>query len=345
MYKNVIYFANGSIGDFLVTASLMEDIHSSFEVRNCKLNLYIIVPRNAEIFSEFSDFCKSLQHLNIVEAGGKHPKGLFYLMKFIFSKNIVITQPTPGILPVKTKIMAKLLSLWKGSQLMGFDDGKKINRYLYDNLISFTDKILFFELLNKLFNILNIEHKKEVPRLDCKLSDVALKKYGLQKNKYVIVHPFGSSEKRSILEEELLWLVRIVGDISGLKVVITGSIEDKNFAESAIMGTENMELTGLNMREIHEILNGAKLFIGVDTGTTHMAGLLQKKSLIIANYGNPHWLPYYNKNATVLYNIEKCKHSIHKGKEHLEECRDCMRPLVNVPRNIIESELNNIFNE
>lgn len=327
-----------------MTLSLMEDIHHGLKEKVVEMNLYIITPRNLTLFSEFSEFCTFSKKVHLIEASRRNISGLFNLVPFIFSKNYVITPPTPGKLPLKTKIFAKLLSLRNSSKLRGFDDGKRINTYLYDNLIPFTDNILFFELLNKILDIFSIKKRKKFPILDYNLSINTLDKYRLKENEYIVIHPFGSSESRSILGDELLWLIKTIRSIDGLKVVVTGGFEDKSALESTTKDIEIIHAIGLNMIELHEILKGAKLFIGVDTGTTHMAAFLRKKSLVIAHHGNPQWLPYYNDNATILFNIETCIHDVHIGRDHLESCRKSQRPLVRVSRKTIEDGLKEICN-
>ena len=49
----------------------------------------------------------------------------------------------------------------------------------------------------------------------------------------------------------------------------------------------SIALPGLPLLEAAGVIDNATLYIGVDTGITHLAGVLQQKSLVISWYG---WL-------------------------------------------------------
>ena len=65
--------------------------------------------------------------------------------------------------------------------------------------------------------------------------------------------------------------------------------------------------------------------------------------MVIAEQGTPHWLPYYNPNATIIYQIKNDTGSINEGREYLEKARNGrVRFLDRVPLNVIEEYIRKI---
>ena len=82
------------------------------------------------------------------------------------------------------------------------------------------------------------------------------------------------------------------------------------------------------------------MYIGVDTGITHLASVLGKKSLVIAEQGAPHWLPYYNDNAVIVYKVLGDESGVFEGREYLESKRtSSARYLDRVPMETIKKAI------
>ena len=91
-YKNLIYFQNGSIGDFLMTIFFLENIY----LNDNSIKLNVIIPKNGKLLSQFLE---RYSYINLILANRKSWKGLIGILKlskFVFSKNLIITAPTPG---------------------------------------------------------------------------------------------------------------------------------------------------------------------------------------------------------------------------------------------------------
>jgi len=315
MKNNFIYFFNGSIGDILMSILLFDNVHKN----NQKIKIYAVIPKNKKLFLDLKG---ERSHINILEVNIKNPLSLFGLVRFLFSKNNVLTSPTPGIFPMRTKIIAKLLS-FRG-KLVGFDD-KYMS--LYDEIIDFNHKILYYELLLKSLNNFGFKIFFDKPFLDSDKKE--------EKNR-VIIEPFGSSMGRSFVGEELNWLFREVKNKFNGEILLVGGLENNSCGLNGLFD--------LSMKDLKDLINSSKYYIGVDTGPTHLACVLEKKCLIFGKNGTPNWLPFYNKNATILYSVNECKHNIYKGREHLNKCRgDKLRCLGDIPKHIIIKELDEFF--
>ncbi|MCK4386494.1 MAG: glycosyltransferase family 9 protein [Candidatus Pacebacteria bacterium] len=338
-YKNLIYFQNGSIGDFLMTIFFLENIY----LNDNSIKLNVVIPKNEKLLLQF---LAKYSYINIILANRKSVKGLLGILKlskFAFSKNLIITAPTPGKLSWYIKIIAKKISLLGRSELVGFDDGQKINKFIYTKLLKYNTKIIYPDFLKTVLNELDFEVKKEIPKLEYTKDEDILKELGLEKEKFIVFNPIAATKGRSFREKEINEIIDFIKNLlPKIKIVLTGGKTDEkvlnNFKDKAII------MTNSKMSELCTVIDDSELFIGVDTGTAHIASFLGQKSLIIAQNGTPNWLPYYNPNATILYKINNYQHNIYEGREHLESCRgDVLRCLGDVPLEIIKDKLRKIL--
>ena len=338
-HKNLIYFQNGSIGDFLMTIFFLENIY----LNDSSIKLNVVVPKNEELLLQFLE---KYSYINLILANKRSLKGLWGMLKltkFAFSKNLIITAPTPGRLSLYIKILAKTVSLFGRSELVGFDDDQKINKFIYTKLLKYNTKIIYPDFLKTVIKELSFEVKKEIPKLEYRVDENILNKLKLEKEKYVVFNPMAATQGRSLKKEEIDEIVDFIRNfLSEIKIVLTGGMSDEKILN--IFKNKAIILTNSKIAELCTVIDNAKLFIGMDTGTSHLSSFLGQKSLIIAKNGTPNWLPYYNQKAKILYSIEGCSHNTYEGREYLEECRgDRLRCLKSVSLKIIEKEVLNLL--
>ena len=295
--KNIIYLLNGSIGDFLMVLVLMKEIHN---IDNT-FSLYISTPRGKKTFQ---DLACEYPYVTLIDQ-----KPLSFL-RFIFRKNYIITPPTPGRNPLHIKVLSKVLSL-RGKSV-GFDDGYIYNKLFFSCLIPFNPKVLFVELLFKILPEIGLPSNIPNTRLSFEKKSVT------EKSPYIILHPFGSSDGRSIfgkkLEEIILCITELFPDH---RVLVSGSKDDVLKVEGVKFPSSVEIIAGkYSLVEMAEVLSRADMYIGVDTGITHLASVLGKKSLVIAEQGAPHWLPYYNDNAVIVYKVLGDESGVFEGREY-----------------------------
>ena len=341
-YKNLIYFQNGSIGDFLMTIFFLENVY----LNDDSIKLYIVVPKNKVFLSQF---LKKYSYINLILANRKNIHGwlgIFSLFKFSFYKNLIITVPTPGRLPLGIKIIAKLTAMHFKSLLAGSDDGQGINKLIYNKLYKYNKQINYPECLKSILKILDFEIKKENPILEHADESNILEQLKLEKNNYVVIHARAATKGRSLDNQCLRLLVNSIISIDGeMKILLTGSTSDRDFLSGFESEFKNVVL-GINLSvvDLCGVIKKSKLFIGVDTGITHVASFLGKKSLVLAQSGTPNWLPYYNDQAIILYAINDCTYNIYSGQEYLQNCqKDDICRLGKIPFDVINQELKKLL--
>lgn len=122
---------------------------------------------------------------------------------------------------------------------------------------------------------------------------------------YIVVHPIAASEKRTLpLARWRSLLEKLSADRT---VYVTGAPKDRETLLDLVAGLERTRVfTDSNLREVAGLISGAKLYIGVDTGITHLASVLGGPVLVLGNNSNPTWLPTYNPGSVVLMNTDRC---------------------------------------
>ena len=290
----------------------MENVHLS----NPKLNLYIVVPRNKSFFKEM---IISYNYLNVVEAN-KSNLGV-PLVKFLFDSNYVVVPPTAGSIPLRVKILARIISLMPRSFLVGFKDLSKFN-FFYDKFFKFDTTIFYLDVMKNLLQEIGFSLKKNVPSLRYLPNLDCLEKFGVKDKKYLVFHPFGSVRKRSINNKDIIWVLENILDLDeNTEILLTAGNSDKDYTreiENYFLKDSRVKIvSGLNPNCLLNLINNSICFIGVDTGVTHLASFINKKSLVIANNGTLNWLPYYNKNATILYKLRESEDGIYSGLDHI----------------------------
>ncbi|MBX9906621.1 hypothetical protein K2X96_01835 [Patescibacteria group bacterium] len=331
---NILYFLNGAIGDFLMVLFLMENIHKN----NTGHRLYIITPRNVDFFKALLG---AYPYIEVLE--GNRNTVTTLALKFFLKRNICITPPTPGSLPLATKVIARLLSL-RGS-LIGFDDGRVINRALYTHLIPFNIDKLYCELILDILLPLGFQKKQDTPYLVHTPMPDVLKRLGLKKSEYIILHPFASSPIRSILGEELVALVDYIQrSAPHMRIVLSGSKQDTLQIPESLFQKTCVIAGDVSVPELATLIDSSKLYVGVDTGITHLASVLKAPSLVVAHNGASNWLPYYNENSIVIYQIKDDNSDVHDGRKYLESKREGRtRYLDRVPMDVIKKHLHSLL--
>jgi ADP-heptose:LPS heptosyltransferase len=315
--KHIFYLTNGSIGDFLMTIYCMENIHANASFSKTLLHV-VVPPRN---FSFLKSIAKAYPFVRLHRGG---VWGGMFTLRFIFSKKIVITPPTPGVLPHKTKVFGKMLSYFAKSIFVGFKDSSDDNSY-YDILLTYNTKQPYVDTMQDIVRAVGGTIFKQTPTLIFKEKPDILLRHSLTTAEYIVVASYAATEGRSMKEEDILRIVKAIKEKpTGYKIVFVGSPAD-SLALKNVFGTHEGEIINLagalSFSELATIIARSYLFIGVDTGTSHVAGFLGVKSIVVAHNGTPNWLPYYNKNARIIYRVRNCLHKIHEGREHMEECR------------------------
>lgn len=344
-YDNVILFTNGAIGDFLMAGLCADSVGKLLP----KSNITIITPRNTSLLRElFSAY----PHIKIREVNRRnfmHASTL--LARMAWQKNLVIHQGVFKKIPFFVWLLTRLLVVHPRSVHLHFLQKAPQGKSKKEEVVVFDYHLPVYENLAHLVRAHGIDISPEVPLYRFVTIHNIFERYGLVRGSYVVVHPCASSFARSL--PALRWVnifQYVAHNFPETKIVVTGSNQDDVFIQTifnaGVLIDSVVNLAGkLSMVELANVIDGSRGYVGVDTGITHLAGVLQKRSVVIGNCSNPCWLPSYNKNAIILTEHKNCTCDGQKGGNCLyqigrERYYKCM---FDIPEESIDEGVKNMF--
>jgi len=125
---------------------------------------------------------------------------------------------------------------------------------------------------------------------------------------YLVFHFFAGITRRSVpttRAKEILAAVHAAFPNHAL--ILTGSAGDKNRAERIAQATGTQMRAALGPRDLECLIAGAAAYVGVDTGTTHIAAHLSAPMVVLGHNNAPFWwTPPYTPRSIVLRADKNC---------------------------------------
>ncbi len=301
LYVTVLF---GPIGDAIMTAALFDDILSlDSDAR------FLVLARNNA--SMMRDIMGGYPQVEIREI----PAGLtsFGVYASIFIKRCnFLALGVAGKYSARIKLFFTLLALRPGNRVIGFNDrdsGQQSKLWIH--------KVFFFDPTARTID----NFRKLLPPLFGNRAEALFGKpphvaFDLQKPEgwahapgtYITIHFFGSRVIRRLPVRRMVTLLtELRQHYPDYTLVLTGSRDDRDAAEELQRAVPDIVLfIDKPLLEVGYVIEHAALYVGVDTGITHLAGVLQQKSIILSHSADPMWMPLYNPNARVLLNSSRC---------------------------------------
>lgn len=311
---NLVTFHSGMIDDFLFLLNLADNAHAN----DSSIETKIFVTRNASFFKEIVAEHYPFVHIIPLKQDGVSSKyyrynalkniwetaisrNAFFLLKFFKGDSL------------KTLIFGWLLTRIHGSKFIGFGEDylffKKIlctdichfdlkKDYFY-NLLSLTDRLGWKRIINR--PVFRYTPNKNI-----------LVKYNLDNTTFIVMHitpsrklwTFPIPRWKKVVDQTLSFMPEAT-------VILTGSRDDFSFVQKLASLYANNKVKNyagkFTPTELVSAIHYASLYIGVDTGITHLASMMGQKSLVIGHNWAPPSLPTYAPNTIVLRNKEMCR--------------------------------------
>lgn len=312
-YDNIIMFTNGAIGDFLMAGLCADSVGNVLP----ESNITIITPRNTSILRELFSAYPHIKVLEVNRRNFLHTP--IFLARVAGQKNLVVNQGVFKKISFFVWLLTRLLVLRSGSVHLYFLQKALQSKPKKRGVIVFDYHLPVYENLAHLVRAQGIDISSAVPLYHfISISDI-FERYGIMRGSYIVIHPCASSFSRSLPAPRWANIFQYIEhNFPETKIIVTGSKQDdlfiKTIFNTGVSADSVIDLAGkLSMVELANIIDGSRGYVGVDTGVTHLAGVLQKQSVIIGNLSNPCWLPFYNKNATILTERKNCTCDGQKG--------------------------------
>ncbi|MCR4276183.1 MAG: hypothetical protein NUV90_02270 [Candidatus Parcubacteria bacterium] len=290
----------GHIGDAVMVASLFAEI--TREMPHVKIAY--LVRRNAPFIAEL---VKAYPAITVIPVSSS-PLGAFKAILPLFAtQSIVIAPPPWGARPFILKILSFLFIL-RGDRVIAFADGGMWQPYsaviAHDQNKRYIDNLRAAAALASLSTdpIGSPPHLRLLSSLPSDFPFVA--------KPYIVLHPFPhmATSKTMPLRRWIHLVQELRRKYPAYGIVITGAGVDREQAHKIAFSVDEGVFCAINrpLLEVAGLIEHARLYIGVDTGPTHIAGVLHAPSVVLAQQKDPMWLPTYNPNATLLSEKKNC---------------------------------------
>lgn len=294
--KRVVVISFGAIGEALMFLALLDVVHNEHPSTECEF----FAARQGALPEQLGKEYGFIRFSNL-----KSTLGILRVFRLMFSRNIVLVPPSYGTVPLHVKAFAFLLSRVLGSISVGFTDKSGFHPYTMTR--SYRHEASFFTNLLEALQSAGVRSKETLPSYRPHPVDGLLPKLNLTPGKFAVIHPFAANKKRGLPVRRWKSLVEYLSrTYPDMTLCITGGKDDKEVADAIAKQGARSYAGVLTLPETAALIKEAVLFIGVDTGITHLASLMRIPSVVIGNRSNPTWLPTYNKEARILTNATNC---------------------------------------
>jgi len=327
MRTRAVVFHNGAIGDFLMCVYLAELLRISGYVDS----VIIAVPRNFDFLKGLIGAYPFISAVQVSRHGG-----LGQLLKVAKRVRLIVLHPTVGHIPLRLKLLGWCFSRFCGAEFVGFQDQGPLCRILYTRALTYNTNQLFIESIHEIIRTLGARIPVQPPALKIVPDFRLVREHGLSPRQYLVFHPGASAAKRSFNLRAAREVIQYVLERNpAMRLVLSGSVAERNWIEeirNGIPGKERVvSAIGCSAQELAAFIQSTQLFIGTDSGITHLACFLRVPVIVAAHHGTANWLPFYCPTATVLYRLEE-ESAVHQSREYLDaKRRGRLKPFGAVP--------------
>ena len=300
------FFLGNGIGSFLCALNTVETVWFSIP-KERRGKCIILVTRDEGLFRELSAM---YPHVEVISVNLKNiPTLASIFFNTIIDTHYALHPISFGEHNTFFKLYSRFITFWnRESQNVGAVKDTWINRIVYSKIVARDLSISVFEMEERMAESIMHINKKNIEILF--QFDTSLQKH--LSVPYIVIHPYAANVGRSLPVDRWVGILEFIHTaFPQLQIIISGSPSDRlPYHEmqtlTTVPTTFIQDITHGSIQKMYQILSGSMLFIGVDTGITHVANMLHKDCIVIGNRSNPCWLPTYNDKAIILTNAERC---------------------------------------
>ena len=148
-----------------------------------------------------------------------------------------------------------------------------------------------------------------------------LRELGLHDDEYLILHPFGSTERQWWKIENIRELADAVSDRHNLRTVLIGGPEVTN-SLGIELGENTINTVGkLSLKQLLAVIAGSKLVVTTDSGPFHIAGAFAKPTVGLFRARRPEHAGAYKDAVVVFGKDERCMQTCEWDRCDVSPCR------------------------
>jgi ADP-heptose:LPS heptosyltransferase len=292
----------GHIGDAIMVMALLGEATE----KSPQLRVQYVVRRNASAIAELA---RAYPAVTITPLPYAFLPAVKATLGLLAKKSIVIVPPARDVHPHIIKILA-LLFMVRGDLVIGFRDPVRdpTKWHPYTKFIIYNRTQRYIENLREALAIAALPTKSfgAPPQLEF-ISSLPVA-FPFTGKPYFVIHAFAhmSTGKSMPLRRWKQLIQKLYAAYPTHGIVVTGADVDRAQAEELVANTDAWLAIDLPLEQVAGLIKNALLYIGIDTGPTHLAGVLSAPSVILAQQNEPLWLPDYNPNAVILWSKKDC---------------------------------------
>ena len=132
----------------------------------------------------------------------------------------------------------------------------------------------------------------------------------LKESFLVVLHPFANYSSKNWLENRFTTLMDELYNEYNATIILVGSTKDRNGIEKLIEASNAPAINAAGLTSLgalFEIINHSNVFIGIDSGPSHIAALNKKPSVVLYSGTNKanEWVPV-SKNTIIIQKEIPC---------------------------------------
>lgn len=303
--NTILFFNNGQMGDLLVSSVIFEND----ELLNQSYKYYFLIKEEySKIFKNYAGL------INIITYDyDRYRKSIFYKAKLITNINKLGVKFFYNLCADRGVLTEEFSSFVDAEIKICLNKGtNSLDEYLQKYFNKYYTELLFDEDLNEYEkNVLLLKQyllRHDTSTQLISINEKKILKESISKRPYIAIAPFTSNMHRN-------WGIERYEDLilklsNKYNIILLGEKKDENKIEKNNKSKEIINLIGkTTLNEAENIIANCMLYIGNDSGLTHVAFKLDKP--IIALIGGGRWnrfFPYYhNTNNKVFLSYEmKC---------------------------------------
>ncbi len=304
---DVWFFVGHSIGVTLLGIHALEAAYFGLPKAE-RGRLYLVI--NGDNRRLYDDMLMQYPHITLVTISRKSLRTLVAIVwRGRGHRQIVLHPLSFGVVNLVHAWMTRIITLFhSNSRSVIFGENTLRNRFFFSIILTRNLEQSIFTSQEDAIRTTGINPFMHTPQLLFEHGEPIPQ---LHHQPYIVVHPFASSVSRSLPKarwQELIdWFRSTYPHYS---VVISGGPADRVPAEALIRDSYtqvyfNQDICTTFVASF-SLAAKAALYVGVDTGPTHIAAHVGVPTIVVGNNSNPCWLPYYNSDVTVLMNLAVC---------------------------------------
>jgi Glycosyltransferase family 9 (heptosyltransferase) len=304
---DIWFFVGHSIGVTLLGIHALEAAYFGLPARE-RGKLYMVI--NGDKRGLYDDMIAQYPHITLVTISRRSAFTLLKTWIATFGRRQIVLHPLSfGKVNRIHALLTWLITLpQRHSRSVVFGERTIANRFFFTTILPRNLEQSIFISARDAITTTGITPVSFTPQL---LFEVAEPLPIFSGRQYIVVHPFASSVSRSLTtarwQELFDWLTV---SYSHHSIVISGGPADRTAATALIRSTYTNVYFSQDIISSFvasfSLTSRAALYVGVDTGPTHIAAHVGVPTIVIGNNSNPCWLPYYNPKVTVLMNLSVC---------------------------------------